>query len=83
MGSPPKRVVTRWDTWLKAADYYADNLIKVKKIVNAFEGDGILVKRAKEAVNDAGIAVSTENQAGLFSATKSHPEDRVSEIQHC
>ena len=52
------RIVTRWGTWLKAADYYADNLIEVKKIVNEFEGDGILVKRAKEAVNDAGIAAS-------------------------
>ena len=37
---------------------YADNLIEVKKIVNEFEGDGILVKRAKEAVNDASIAAS-------------------------
>ena len=35
-----------------------DNLIEVKKIVNEFEGDGILVKRVKEAVNDAGIAAS-------------------------
>ena len=85
MGSPPEPVVTRWGTWLKAADYYANNLIEVKKIVNEFEGDGILVKRAKEAVNDAGIVVLklTENQAGLFSATKNHPEDRVFEIQHC
>ena len=33
IGSPPEPVVTRWGTWLKAADYYADNLI---------EGDGIL-----------------------------------------
>ena len=58
IGSPPESVVTRWSTWLKAADYYADNSTEVKKIVNEFEGDGILVKRAKEAVNDAGIAAS-------------------------
>ena len=45
MGSPPEPVVTRWGTWLKAADYYADNLIEVKKIVNEFEGDGIFVKQ--------------------------------------
>ena len=56
IGSPSESVVTRWGTWLKAAVYYADNLIEVKKIVNKFEGDEILVKRAKEAVNDAGIA---------------------------
>ena len=48
-------VVTRWGTWLKAVDYYADNLIEVK-IVN--EGNGILVKRAKEAVSDTGITAS-------------------------
>ena len=50
--------MTRLGTWLKAADYYTDNLIEVKKIVNEFEGDGILVKRAKEAVNNAGIVAS-------------------------
>ena len=58
IGSPPEPVVTRWGTWLKTADCYADNLIEVKKIVNEFEGDGIFVKRAKEAVNDVGIAAS-------------------------
>ena len=58
IGSPLEPVVTRWGTWLKATDYYADNLIEVKKIVNEFEGDGILVKRAKEAVNDASTAAS-------------------------
>ena len=45
--------MTRWGTWLKATDYYAHNLIEVKKIVNEFfDGDGILMKQAKEAVND-------------------------------
>ena len=76
----------RWCTWVKAADYYADNLIEVKKIVNEFEGDGILVKRAKEVVNDASIAASLlkiKRVIRKFSATKNHPEDRVSEIQHC
>ena len=42
IGSPPEPVVTRWGTWLKAADRYADNLTEVKKIVIEFEGDGIL-----------------------------------------
>ena len=36
--------MTRWGIWLKAADYYADNLIEVKKIVNECEGDGMLMK---------------------------------------
>ena len=58
IGSPLEPVVTRWGTWLKVADYYANNLIEVKKIVSEFEGDEILVKRAKEEVNDAGITAS-------------------------
>ena len=58
ISSPPEPVVTRWGTWLKAVDYYANNMIEVKKIVNEFEGDGIHVKRAKVAVNDVGIAAS-------------------------
>ena len=58
IGSPPEPVVARWVTWLKAVDYYANNLIEVKKIVNEFEGNGLLMKLAKEAVNDAGIAAS-------------------------
>ena len=57
IASPPELVITRWGTWLKAADYFVNNLIEVKKI-NEFEGNGILMKRAKEAVNDADIAAS-------------------------
>ena len=58
IGSPPEPVVTRWGTWLEAAEYYADNLTEVTKIVNSFDGDGIIVNRAKDAVNDASIAAS-------------------------
>ena len=84
IGSPPEPIVTRWGTWLKAADYYADNLIEVKKIVNEFEGDGILVKRAKEAVNDAGItAILLKIKRDYSQLPKIIQEIRVSEIQHC
>ena len=65
-------VVTRWGTWLKGADYYVDNLTEVKNILNEFEGDGIYVKRAKEAVNDAGIAASLlKIKQTIFSYQKS------------
>ena len=46
IGTPPQPVLTRWCTWLNAAEYYAKNLVKVREIVNAFEGDGILVSNA-------------------------------------
>ena len=31
---------------------------KVRRIVNSFEGNGILVRKAKDAVNDEGVARS-------------------------
>ena len=40
-GQPSGAGCDTMGTWLKAADYYADDLIEVKKIVNEFEGDGI------------------------------------------
>ena len=56
IGTPPQPVLTRWGTWLNAAEYYAKNLVKVREIVNAFESDGILVSNAKAAVNDTNLA---------------------------
>ena len=56
IGTPPQPVLTRWGTWLNAAEYYAKNLVKVREIVNAFEGDGIRVSNAKAAVNDSNVA---------------------------
>ena len=56
IGTPPQPVLTRWSTWLNVAEYYAKNLVKVREIVNAFEGDGILVSNAKAAVNDPNVA---------------------------
>ena len=58
IGTPPQPVLTRWGTWLCAAEYYAKNLPEVRKIVNSFEGTGVLVSRAKAAVNDAKVAES-------------------------
>ena len=50
INSPSQPVVTRWESWLKAAEYYAKNFLQVCEIVNAFEGTGQLVVKAKEAV---------------------------------
>ena len=38
IGTPPQPVLTRWGIWLEAADYYSQNFVQVKKIVNSFEG---------------------------------------------
>ena len=39
---------------VEATNYYAENLVQVRHIVNSFEGNGILVRKAKDAVNDEG-----------------------------
>lgn len=50
IGYPPQPVVTRWATWLKAAIYYAEKLPDVRRIVESFDGNGLLIQRVKSAV---------------------------------
>ena len=49
--SPPDPVITRWATWLSAALYYSENLPAVSTIVNNWTSAGLLVSRAKDAIN--------------------------------
>jgi len=58
IGIPPEPVITRWTSWLKAAIYYADNLPEVRNIVNNFNGNGLLVIKAKEALLDCNLAAN-------------------------
>ena len=58
-------------------------LIEVKKIVNELERDGILMKRAKEAVNDAARAASLLKIKWDYSQLPKIIQKIVSEIQHC
>ena len=44
-------VITRWATWLRAALYYSENLPAVRTIVNNWTSAGLLVSRAKDAIN--------------------------------
>ena len=48
--SPPDPVITRWATWLRAALYYSENLPAVCTIVNNWTSAGLLVSRAKDAI---------------------------------
>lgn len=34
---PPEPVITRWGTWLNAAEYYCDNFDAVRSVVVAFD----------------------------------------------
>ena len=49
--SPPDPVISRWATWLRAALYYSENLPAVRAIVNNWTTAGLLVSRAKDAIN--------------------------------
>ena len=49
--SPPDPVITRWAIWLRAALYYSENLPAVRTIVNNWTSAGLLVSRAKDAIN--------------------------------
>ena len=46
----------RWGSWLEAAIYYAEYFHGVKKIIeNLDDDDGILVRKAKEAVKSENV----------------------------
>ena len=51
----PDPVITRWATWLRAALYYSENLPAVRTIVNNWTSAGLLVSRAKDAINVEGL----------------------------
>ena len=53
--SPPDPVITRWATWLRAALHYSENLPAVRTIVNNWTRAGLLVSRAKDAINVEGL----------------------------
>ena len=57
IGYPPQVVVTRWASWLSAAVYYADKLPDVKTIVDNWVGHGIIVAKAKEAIENETLAI--------------------------
>ena len=45
----------RWGSWLEAASYYAEYFHEVKKIIENVDDEGILVRKAKEAVKSENI----------------------------
>ena len=51
-GRPPQSVVTRWGSWLDAANYYAEKLPQAWEIVNSWNGEGVIVRKAKSIVNE-------------------------------
>ncbi|KAG0436511.1 hypothetical protein DMUE_4189 [Dictyocoela muelleri] len=52
IGQPPSVIITRWSSWLRAVNYYCENLPEVKNIVSKIENDSILVSDAKDSIKD-------------------------------
>ena len=53
--SPPSVILTRWSSWLRAVNYYCDNLPEIIRIVENIEENGIQVENAKEAVRSRNL----------------------------
>lgn len=53
---PPEPVLTRWGTWIKAANYYCEHFETIKSIINNFDDDdAVSIKKAKQYLADKSI----------------------------
>ena len=49
---PPQLIVTHRGSWLDAANYYAEKVPQVPEIVSSRNGEGVIVRKVKNMVND-------------------------------
>ncbi|KAG0439050.1 hypothetical protein DMUE_2703, partial [Dictyocoela muelleri] len=52
ISTPPDVIITRWASWLNGALYYCKNLPAIRLIISQIDGDGIIVEKAKQAVEN-------------------------------
>ncbi|KAL4120274.1 hypothetical protein QTP88_012996 [Uroleucon formosanum] len=53
---PPEPVITRWGTWINAANYYCDSLSTIRSIFELLDNDdAVSIKVAKKYINKNGI----------------------------
>jgi hypothetical protein len=52
---PPEPVITRRETWLKAALFYAENFNKFKMFINALDEDVQTIEKLKRIITSASI----------------------------
>ena len=50
--APPDPVLTRWSTRLVADFYYSEHHFRVQTVANNWKDNKVLLKKAKEAVNN-------------------------------
>ena len=51
-GRLPQTVVSSWGSWLDAANYYAEKLPQIQEIFNSWNGEGVIVPKVKNIVNE-------------------------------
>lgn len=71
---PPEPIVTRWCTWLKAAEYYCDNFASVKSVIDTFKAnEAESIERAQKLFADGSVKTDLvfikNNFSSLISAT--------------
>lgn len=50
---PPESVPTRWGTWIKAAEYYSDNFLKIVEVLEELDDDAVeSIRQEKEFVKN-------------------------------
>jgi hypothetical protein len=73
---PPKPVLTRWGTWLEAADFYAKHYDSVKQVIGSFAvADAESIRVAQDLLQDPEIpgqlaSISTNYASLGYSITK-------------
>ena len=51
-GRPPQPIVTCWESWLDAGNYYTEKLPQVQEIFNSWSGEGVIMPKVKNIVNE-------------------------------
>lgn len=72
---PPEPIITRWGTWLEAANFYADNFNQIKEVFLGFDdSESAALKLCKECI-------SNENIANQLAFIKTHFSVLISSIK--
>jgi hypothetical protein len=56
----PEQILTRWDTWIQAVNFYYEHFDVVKSVVATFHAESaIAVRESQTAFNEPEIACSS------------------------
>ena len=65
---PPEPVITRWGTWINAANYYFVHFENVKRVIDRLDSkESVVIANAQEAVTDATVYESLREIQSFYS----------------